>query len=68
MCRLRLQGAFAALAAGAVIAVLALARPVIDNTIAAFPSRGASEAQQAESLIPGLEGSDDASGSDDSIF
>ena len=54
-----------------VAAILLLARPVIDNTIKAFPYRTSGGSQQGapdvKSLIPGLE-SGESQGSEDSIF
>ena len=67
-----LQVSFVALVSAGVAAILLLARPVIDNTIQAFPYRtsGGSEqgtAPDPKALIPGLE-SGDSQKSDDSIF
>ena len=55
-----------------VAAILLLARPVIDNTIKAFPYRSIEDGQQGgapdvKSLIPGLDGGD-SQGAEDSIF
>ena len=55
-----------------VAAILLLARPVIDNTIQAFPYRTSDGSQQGgapdvKSLIPGLDNGD-SQGAEDSIF
>ena len=67
-----LQVGFVAFVSAGVAAILLLARPVIDNTIKAFPYRTSGGGQQGgipdvKSLIPGLD-SDDSQGTDDSIF
>lgn len=67
-----LQVGFVAFVSAGVAAILLLARPVIDNTIKAFPYRSIEDGQQGgapdvKSLIPGLD-SGDSQGSEDSIF
>ena len=67
-----LQVGFVAFVSAGVAAILLLARPVIDNTINAFPYRTSGGSQQGgapdvKSLIPGLD-SDDSQGAEDSIF
>lgn len=66
---LMLQVGFFLFVSAGVAAILLLARPVIDNTIQAFPYRtsGGGEQSADKSLIPGLEsGSSESAG--DSIF
>lgn len=66
-----MQVGFVAFVSLGVAAILLLARPVIDNTINAFPYRTSGDQQgsapESKSLIPGLD-SGDSQGSEDSIF
>ena len=64
-----LQVGFFLFVSAGVAAILLLARPVIDNTIQAFPYRTSGGAEQSadKSLIPGLDsGPSESAG--DSIF
>ncbi len=64
-----LQVGFFLFVSAGVAAILLLARPVIDNTIQAFPYRtsGGGEQSAEQSLIPGLDsGPSESAG--DSIF
>lgn len=62
---------FVAFVSAGVAAILLLARPVIDNTIKAFPYRTSGDQQagtpEPKSLIPGLD-SGGTQGAEDSIF
>ena len=68
---LKVQVGFFLFVSAGVAAILLLARPVIDNTIQAFPYRTSGDGQQAnssdKSLIPGLD-SGPSGGTGDSIF
>lgn len=63
---LRVQIVIVLLISGAVAAILLLARPVIDNTVRAFPYRSSTnnqaEQSQDKSLIPGLDSVQDDGG------